>query len=201
MRQRGSGRILVTGSIAGYMPGTYSAVYNGSKAFLDAFAAALRSELQDSGVTVTCLMPGATDTPFFERAGLQDTKLATQKKDDPAMVARLGYDAMAAGEPRVVTGLRNKLQLAAATVTPSRLLAAAHRMLAEPGSAGRRGAETKRSPTPEVADTSPATPAAAAESPESAEPKRRGSRPARATKSSTRSRVSSGRTPADPGRP
>ncbi|MBV9211683.1 MAG: SDR family NAD(P)-dependent oxidoreductase, partial [Acidobacteria bacterium] len=67
MRARGQGRILITGSIAGFMPGTYQAVYNGTKAFLDSFSFALRAELKDTGVTVTCLMPGATETEFFER--------------------------------------------------------------------------------------------------------------------------------------
>ena len=87
MRARGEGRILITGSIAGFMSGTFQAVYNGSKAFLDSFSFALRHELQDSGVTVTCLMPGATETEFFERAEMMDTKIGTTKKDDPAFVA------------------------------------------------------------------------------------------------------------------
>jgi short-subunit dehydrogenase len=73
------GRILVTGSIAGFMPGTYPAVYNGTKAFIDSFSFALRAELKDSGVTVTCLMPGATDTDFFERADMLDTKVGQSK--------------------------------------------------------------------------------------------------------------------------
>ena len=84
----GSGRILITGSIAGYMPGTFQAVYNGTKAFIDSFSFALRNELQDTGVTVTCLMPGATETEFFERADMMDTKVGTDEKDDPADVAR-----------------------------------------------------------------------------------------------------------------
>jgi len=90
MRARGHGRILITGSIAGFMPGTYQAVYNGTKAFLDSFSFALRAELKDSGVTVTCLMPGATETDFFERADMLDTRVGTQKKDDPADVADAG---------------------------------------------------------------------------------------------------------------
>ncbi|MBL8215065.1 MAG: SDR family NAD(P)-dependent oxidoreductase, partial [Bryobacterales bacterium] len=77
MRSRGAGRILITGSIAGFMPGTYQAVYNGTKAFIDSFSFALRAELKDSGVTVTCLMPGATETEFFERAGMEDTKVGS----------------------------------------------------------------------------------------------------------------------------
>src|SRR5690349_4458694 len=85
MRDQNSGRILITGSIAGYTPGTYNAVYNGTKAFIDSFSFALRSELKDSApnVTVTCLMPGATDTEFFERAGMEDTAIGQGSKDDP----------------------------------------------------------------------------------------------------------------------
>jgi len=92
------GRILITGSIAGFVPGTFSAVYNGTKAFIDSFAFALRNELKDSGVTVTCLMPGATDTEFFERAGMMDTKIGQSKNDDPAEVARIGFEGMMEGE-------------------------------------------------------------------------------------------------------
>ena len=135
MRQRAQGRILITGSIAGFMPGTFQAVYNGTKAFLDSFALALREELADTGVTVTCLMPGATDTEFFARADMLDTKVATGEKDDPIEVARLGFRAMMNGEADVVTGFKNKLQVAAAHVTSSERLAKQHRKMAEPGSA------------------------------------------------------------------
>src|SRR5206468_8502564 len=112
MRQRGEGRILVTGSIAGFLPGTYQAVYNGTKALLDSFSFALRHELKDSGITVTCLMPGATETEFFERADMMDTKIGTSKKDDPADVAQIGFDAMMKGKGDVVSGWQNKLQSA-----------------------------------------------------------------------------------------
>jgi short-subunit dehydrogenase len=134
MRARGSGRILITGSIAGFMPGTFHAVYNATKAFLDSFSFALRAELKDSGVTVTCLMPGATETDFFERADMLDTKVGQSKKDDPADVARVGYDAMLAGDGDVVTGWQNKLRSAMATITPSGVLAEMHRGMAAPGS-------------------------------------------------------------------
>jgi short-subunit dehydrogenase len=137
MRQQGAGRILITGSIAGYIPGTFQAVYNGTKAFVDSFAIALRAELKDTGVTVTCLMPGATETPFFERAGLEDTKIGTAKKADPAGVAKDGYQAMQKGEADIVSGISNKLRVAAASVTPGTVLAEQHRKTAEPGS-GRR---------------------------------------------------------------
>jgi short-subunit dehydrogenase len=134
MRGRDSGRILIVGSIAGFMPGTYQAVYNGTKAFLDSFSFALRAELKDSGVTVTCLMPGATETEFFERADLLDTKVGQQKKDDPADVARDGFDAMMRGDGDVVSGWKNKLQSAVANITPAGILAEQHRSLTEPGS-------------------------------------------------------------------
>jgi short-subunit dehydrogenase len=137
MHARGAGRVLITGSIAGFQPGPFHAVYNASKAFVDSFAAAWRNELKDSGVTVTCLMPGATETAFFERAGLEDTKLGTMDKADPAKVANDGFQAMQAGEAAVISGFANKVQVAIAGVTPSSALAEAHRKLSEPGSGAR----------------------------------------------------------------
>jgi short-subunit dehydrogenase len=133
MRARRSGRILITGSIAGFIPGTYQAVYNGTKAFLDSFSFALRAELKDSGITVTCLMPGATETEFFERADMMDTKVGTAEKDDPADVAKTGFDAMMRGEGDIVSGWKNKLQTAVANVTPAGVLAEMHRGMAAPG--------------------------------------------------------------------
>jgi short-subunit dehydrogenase len=135
MRDQRRGKILITGSIAGFMPGTFQAVYNGTKAYLNSFSFALRNELKDSGVTVTCLMPGATDTRFFERADMLDTKIGAQEKDDPADVARIGFDAMMDREGDVVSGWKNKLQAAVANVMPSDMLAEQHRKMAEPGSA------------------------------------------------------------------
>jgi uncharacterized protein len=141
MRRHGRGRILIVGSIAGFMPGTFQAVYNGSKAFVDSFSWALRNELKDTGITVTCLMPGVTDTKFFERADMQDTKVGQQKKDDPADVAKTGFEAMMKGEGDVVSGLKNKIQVAVASVTPSSVLAEQHRKKAEP-----QGAEKQSTP-------------------------------------------------------
>jgi len=141
MRSRGKGRILLTGSIAGFMPGTYQAVYNGTKAFVDSFSFALRAELKDTGVTVTCLMPGATETDFFERADMSDTKVGQDAKDDPADVARLGFDAMMRGDGDVVSGWKNKLQSAIANVTPAGVLAEQHRKMAEPGSGSAQKAK------------------------------------------------------------
>lgn len=137
MRAQGRGRILITGSIAGFQPGAFQAVYNGSKAFIDSFSQALRNELKDTGVTVTCLMPGPTDTEFFERANLTDTRIGTGKKDDPAMVAKVGFQAMLDGESDVVAGWKNKLQVALSNVTPAEVLAEQHRKMAEPGTAER----------------------------------------------------------------
>ena len=133
MRSQGRGRILITGSVAGYMPGSFHAVYNGTKAFIDSFSYALRNELNDSGVSVTCLMPGPTETPFFERARLTDTKVGTDPKDDPADVAKDGFDAMMKGDAEVVSGWKNKLQTTIANVTSSERLAEQHRRMAEPG--------------------------------------------------------------------
>ena len=138
MRQRGAGRILITGSIAGLMPGSFQAVYNGTKAFIDSFAFALRNELDGTGVTVTCLMPGPTDTAFFERADMLDTQVGQDDaKSSPADVAQAGFDALMAGKSDVVAGWKNKLQAAMAHVTPDEVLAAQHRRMAEPGSAPR----------------------------------------------------------------
>src|SRR4051812_1602333 len=134
MRARGQGRILFTGSIAGFTPGTFNAVYNGTKAFIDSFSFALRNELKHTGVTVTCLMPGATETEFFERADMVDTKIGQSKKDDPFDVAKEGYEAMMNGEGDVVTGWKNKIMSAASLITPSDMLAEKHRRQAAPGS-------------------------------------------------------------------
>jgi short-subunit dehydrogenase len=120
--------------VAGYTPGTYNAVYNASKAFIDSFSFALRAELEDSGVTVTCLMPGATETEFFERAGMEDTKVGQSKKDDPVDVAKVGFEAMMNGEGDVVSGFKNKVMTTVASVTPSSVLAEQHKKKAAPGS-------------------------------------------------------------------
>jgi short-subunit dehydrogenase len=135
MVARGEGRILITGSIAGHIAGTFQAVYNGTKAFIDNFSDALGNELKDTGVTVTCLKPGATDTEFFERADMEDTMVGQMKKDDPADVAKAGYAAMMDGERSVIYSLKNKLQVATATVLGGGVSAEMHRKQAEPGSA------------------------------------------------------------------
>jgi uncharacterized protein len=135
MRDRRAGKILITGSIAGFMPGTYQAAYNGTKALLDSFSFALRAELEGSGVTVTCRRPGATETDFFERADLMDTKIGTSKKQPADEVAKAGFDAMIKGDGDVVAGWSNKLRAAIAHVVPSSVLASQHKKMAAPGTA------------------------------------------------------------------
>jgi uncharacterized protein len=137
MRSANSGRILITGSIAGFTPGSFQAVYNATKAYLNSLSFALREELQDTSVTVTCLMPGATETEFFRRAGMLNTKIGASEKDDAAMVAETGYMAMLKGESDVVSGMKNKVQSAVANVVPNELLARQHRKMAEPGTADK----------------------------------------------------------------
>ncbi len=132
---RRAGRVLVTSSIASTMPGAFQAVYNASKSFTQSFALALREELKDTGVTVTSLMPGPTETEFFERADMLDTRIgSTSAKDDPAKVAEQGFKALMDGEERVVaSSLSTKLQGHGSRLLPDRAKAAMHRRMAEPG--------------------------------------------------------------------
>lgn len=137
MRRLGEGKILITGSIAGFMPGSFQAVYNGTKAFIDSFSEAIREELKGTGITVTCLMPGATETEFFKRADLMDTKIGQKEKDDPAEVAKVGYEAMKRGDDSVIYGLKNKAQVAMSRVMPATKMAEKHREETEPGSGSK----------------------------------------------------------------
>ncbi len=136
MRAHGAGRILVTGSIAGHLPGAFQLVYNSSKAFIDDFCVGLAEELKDTDLVVTCLMPGVTDTQFFQRAEMMDTKAGQQAADDkaadPAKVAKDGYDALLTGRTQITSGLMNKVQRLFADVLPAELVAKMHRKLAEP---------------------------------------------------------------------
>ncbi len=135
MVERNQGRVLFTSSIASTMPGAFQAVYNASKSFVQSFALALRNELKDTDVTITSLMPGPTDTEFFERADMLDTKVGAGDKDDPADVARQGFEAVMAGDERVVSAsLKTKLQGRASRLMPDSAKAAMHRRMAEPGS-------------------------------------------------------------------
>ncbi|MEN3749134.1 SDR family NAD(P)-dependent oxidoreductase [Sphingomonas sp. HF-S3] len=136
MVTQGEGKVLVTGSIAGWMPGSFQAVYNGAKAFVDNFTAAIRNELKDhDGITITTLEPGPVETEFFHRAGMDDTKVGqSESKSDPADVARDGWDALMKGKDTIISGWSNKLQVAAAGVLPQSVPAQMHRNIAEPGS-------------------------------------------------------------------
>jgi short-subunit dehydrogenase len=149
MVARGSGKILVTGSIAGFIPGSFNAVYNGTKAFVDNFTDALRNEIKDvEGVTLTTLMPGPVDTEFFDRADMMDTAVGTDdKKSNPADVAKDGWEAMIDGKASIVSGWKNKVQAAMANVTPAAMLAEQHRKMAEPGTGDPALAESNEETT------------------------------------------------------
>lgn len=137
MVARNDGKVLVTGSIAGYIPGAFQAVYNGTKSYVDSFVAAIQNEIKDAdGVTLTNLMPGPVETEFFDRAHMMDTSVGTNpNKSDPADVAKDGWDALMAGKAAIVSGWKNKIQSAVANITPNAVLAEQHRKMAEPGTA------------------------------------------------------------------
>ncbi|MFN8392797.1 MAG: SDR family NAD(P)-dependent oxidoreductase [Bdellovibrionota bacterium] len=133
MVAQGSGYVLFTGSIAGLMPTPLEAVYGATKAFINSFAESLRNELRDQGVHVTALLPGATETNFFKRAGMEDTPVGRGKKDDPAEVARDGLDALFNEKDKVVAGsLKTRAQAMLSDVLPDKIKAAVHRKQAEP---------------------------------------------------------------------
>jgi uncharacterized protein len=135
MVQRGEGRMLFTASIAAKAPGPYYATYAASKAFVHSFAEGIRLELDDTGVTVTSMLPGPTDTAFFERAGMEDTRIARLPKDDPETVAREGFEALMAGKAHVVAGsLLNKAQVVASRLLPEAVTGKAQGGLTKPTS-------------------------------------------------------------------
>jgi len=133
MAARDEGRVLITSSIASTMPGSFQPVYNASKSFLQSFAEAVQEELKDTGVTITSLMPGPTDTNFFHRAEMDHTPVGEGKKDDPAQVAAQGFAALMDGKNKIVAGsLKTKAQGALNDVLPDKVKAMAHRQMAEP---------------------------------------------------------------------
>jgi short-subunit dehydrogenase len=134
MAARREGRILITGSIAGLMPGSFQSVYNGTKAFLDSWGEAIREELKEQNVVVTVLMPGATETDFFHRAEMDDTKVGQSKKMSAEDVAKVGYEALMANDDHVVAGLKNKFQALMTNILPDPALAKLHRDMAQPNS-------------------------------------------------------------------
>ncbi len=135
MHARNSGKILFTSSIAATSASPFEAVYGATKVFLRSFGEALHNELRDSGISVTVLMPGVTDTAFFEKADMLDTKAGAGKKDDPAMVARTGFAALHSGKDKVVAGMHNKAMAAATGLRSEQGAADMHRQMSEPGSA------------------------------------------------------------------
>lgn len=133
MKDQGQGRILITGSIAGLMPGSFQAVYNATKAYIDTLSWGIRNELKDYGVSVTCLMPGPVDTEFFERADMTDTDVGSDPdKREPRKVARDGYDAMMKGSSGISSGFMTKIQTQLSGIVPESILASMHRDMAEP---------------------------------------------------------------------
>jgi short-subunit dehydrogenase len=124
MVERGSGRILITSSIAALAPSPKLSVYSATKAFDYAFAEALSNELKDTGVTVTALLPNQTDTGFFERAGMEDTEIGRSKKSDPAEVAKAGYAAMMKGKDHVAAPFATKVTAALTSVLPASVVSA-----------------------------------------------------------------------------
>lgn len=140
MASRDEGKVLITSSIASTMPGSFHAVYNASKSFLQSFTEALQNELKDTGITITSLLPGPTETNFFDRAHMDDTKVGQMDKDDPAQVAKQGFEALMKGKKTIVaSSMKTKAQAVVNKVLPDKIKAAAHRRMAEPGSETSRG--------------------------------------------------------------
>lgn len=140
----GTGKILNLSSIASKAPGPWQAVYHGTKAFVQSFTEAVRSEVKESGITVTALLPGVTDTDFFNKADMNRSKAVQDKDDmaDPADVAKDGYDALMRGDDKVVSGFKNKLQVAMNNLIPDQSAADQMKDFQKPiDSAGSDGKE------------------------------------------------------------
>ncbi len=138
MVARNEGRILFTSSIAAEAPGPFQAVYHASKAFVQSFAQAVRNELKETNIVITALQPGATETDFFRRAEMEDTKVAADKKSDPAKVAREGFEALMKGKDHVIAAMaKEKAQVMAGRFVPETANAESNRKLNEPGSANQ----------------------------------------------------------------
>jgi short-subunit dehydrogenase len=133
MANRNAGKVLFTSSIASQMPGPYQPVYNASKSFIQSFAQALHDELRDTAITVTALMPGPTDTNFFARAKMVDSLMGKMRKDDPAQVARQGFEALMQGDQKVVAGSAlTKVMGAANRLLPDTVKAVGNRVMSKP---------------------------------------------------------------------
>ena len=118
MVNRGTGKILNLSSVAGKLPGPYQAVYHGTKAFVDSFTASVHSEVKDTGVSVTALLPGPSDTDFFHKADMESSKILDNDMADPKKVAKDGYEALMKGKASVISGAKNKMQVAMGNVMP-----------------------------------------------------------------------------------
>ena len=124
MISNGRGSILNLSSVASKVPGPYQSVYHGTKAFVHSFTEALRSEVKDRGITVTALLPGATDTDFFRKANMLNAKnVADGELADPVKVAKDGYEALVKGDDKVVSGFKNKVQVAMGNLMPDDMVA------------------------------------------------------------------------------
>jgi short-subunit dehydrogenase len=124
MAARKEGKILQLASIASELPGPWQAVYHATKAYVLSFTEALINELKDSGVTLTALQPGATDTDFFNKAEMQNSKILDTKLSDPVKVAKDGYEALMKGDDKIVSGFKNKAMVASSNVMPDTMVAA-----------------------------------------------------------------------------
>ncbi len=122
MLERGEGKIMNVSSIASKTPGPWQSVYHGTKAFVQSFSEAVRSEVKDKGIVITTLLPGATDTDFFNKADMQESKVVQDKEKlaDPAKVAKDGYEALMSGDDKVISGFKNKASVAMSNMIPDR---------------------------------------------------------------------------------
>ncbi len=125
MLARNQGKILQLASIASETPGPYQAVYHATKAYVLSLTEALINEVKDTNITITALQPGATDTDFFAKADMLESKAVQDKSklSDPAKVAKDGYDALMKGDDKVVSGAKNKFQTALGNIMPDTMLA------------------------------------------------------------------------------
>jgi short-subunit dehydrogenase len=133
MVTRKEGKILNVSSIGGEMPGPLQSVYHATKAFVTSFSEAVRNEVKDTGVTITLLEPGVTDTDFFNKANQEDARMVKEgTMADPAKVAQDGFDAMMAGKDKIISGMMNKAMVAASNVEPDTMVAASMHKMMEP---------------------------------------------------------------------
>ena len=124
MLKKGRGRILNLSSVTSKAPGPLNSVYHGTKAFVQSFTQAISSEVKDKGITVTALLPGATDTDFFNKADMQQSKVAKEGQlSDAKKVAQDGYDALMRGENMIVSGFKNKVKVAMSNILSDKAVA------------------------------------------------------------------------------